>query len=49
MGAVASTNIVTDALVGCWDAGNRISYPGAGTTWTDVVGGNNGTLTNMDT
>ena len=49
MGAVASTNIVTDALVGCWDAGNRISYPGAGTTWTDVVGGYNGTLTNMDT
>ena len=38
MGAVASTNIVTDALVGCWDAGNRISYPGAGTTWTDVGG-----------
>ena len=44
-----SNNIVTDGLVACWDAGNRRSYPGAGTTWTDVVGGNEGTLENMDT
>ena len=49
MGLVHHPNVVTDGLVGCWDAGNRKSYPGAGTTWTDVVGGNNGTLTNMDT
>ena len=49
MGAVASTNVVTDGLVACWDAANRRSYPGAGTTWTDVVGGNEGTLENMDT
>ena len=47
MGAVASTNIVTDGLVGCWDAANKRSYPGAGTTWTDLVNGNNGTLENM--
>ena len=47
MGAVASTNIVTDGLIGCWDAANKRSYPGAGTTWTDLVNGNNGTLENM--
>ena len=46
MGAVASTNIITDGLIGCWDAGNRRSYPVTGTTWTDIVGGNNATLTN---
>ena len=47
--AAGSNNIVTDGLISCWDAGNRRSYPGAGTTWTDVVGGNEGTLENMDT
>jgi len=46
MGLVHHPNVVTDGLVGCWDAGNRRSYPGAGTTWTDLAGGNNGTLTN---
>ena len=41
--------IVTDGLVLCLDAGNTKSYPGSGTTWTDLSGqGNNGTLTNMD-
>ena len=39
-------NIVSDGIVACWDAGSRRSYPGTGTTWTDVVGGNNGTITN---
>jgi hypothetical protein len=39
--------IVTDGLVLRLDAGNRNSYPGSGTTWTDLSGnGNNGTLTN---
>ena len=47
--AAGSNNIVTDGLISCWDAGNRRSYPGTGTTWTDVVGGNEGTLENMDT
>jgi hypothetical protein len=38
-----------NGLVLCLDAGNRKSYPGSGTTWTDLSGrGNNGTLTNMD-
>jgi hypothetical protein len=39
--------IVTDGLVLCLDAGNTKSYPGSGTTWTDISrNGNNGTLTN---
>ena len=46
MGAVASTNIVTDGLIGCWDAGNRRSYPGTGTTLTDLAGSNSATLDN---
>ena len=47
MGLSHSPHIVTDGLVLCLDAANRRSYPGAGTTWTDLSGnGNNGTLTN---
>jgi len=39
--------IVTDGLVLCLDAGNAKSYPGSGTSWSDVSGeGNNGTLVN---
>jgi len=42
--------IVTDGLVLALDAGNTKSYPGSGTTWTDLSGnGNNGTLTNGPT
>lgn len=41
--------IVTDGLVFYVDAGNDNSYPGSGTTWSDLVGGNNGTLTNGPT
>jgi hypothetical protein len=42
--------IVTDGLVLNLDAGNRKSYPGAGTVWTDLSGnGNTGTLTNGPT
>ena len=43
--------IVTDGLVFYVDAGNSKSYDGVsgGTTWTDLVGGNDGTLTNMET
>ena len=29
---------VTDGLVGYWDANNGSSYPGSGTTWTDLSG-----------
>jgi len=49
MGLAHSPLIVTDGLVLLLDAGNTKSYPGSGTTWTDLSGqGNNGTLTNMD-
>ena len=44
-----SPSIVTDGLVLCLDAANNNSYPKSGTTWSDLVGANNGTLTNMDT
>jgi hypothetical protein len=41
--------IVTDGLVLHLDAGDSASYPGSGTTWTDLSGnGNNGTLVSMD-
>ena len=43
-----SPAIVTDGLVLCLDAANIRSYPKSGTTWSDLVGTNNGTLTNMD-
>ena len=47
MGVSYNPSIVTDGLVLCLDAGNRKSYPGSGTTWTDLSGrGNNGTLVN---
>lgn len=38
-----------NGLIFYLDAGNRKSYPGSGTTWTDLSNtANNGTLTNMD-
>ena len=43
-------NIVTDGLVLYLDAGIANSYPGSGTTWTDMTSGaNNGTLINGPT
>jgi len=45
----AGPKIVEDGLVFCVDAANKKSYPGAGTTWTDLTANkDNGTLTNMD-
>jgi hypothetical protein len=44
-----SSPIVTDGLVLYLDAGNVKSYPTTGTTWTDLVGVNNGVLTNGPT
>jgi hypothetical protein len=42
-----NSKISTDGLVLCLDAANPKSYPGTGTTWTDLSGnGNNGTLVN---
>jgi hypothetical protein len=43
-------NIITDGLVLLLDAANSKSYPGTGTTWTDLSrSGNNGTLINGPT
>ena len=36
-------------MVLCLDAANARSYPGTGTTWTDLKGSDNGTLTNGPT
>jgi len=45
MGVTYNPRIVTDGLVLALDAGNTKSYPGSGTTWTDLSGnGNNITL-----
>ena len=45
-----SPSLVTSGLVLCLDAGNSKSYPGSGTTWTDLSGrGNHGTLVNGPT
>jgi len=45
-----SPSIITSGLVLCLDAANRKSYPGSGTTWTDLSGrGNTGTLANGPT
>jgi len=47
MGVSYNTKIVTSGLVLALDAANRKSYPGSGTTWTDLSGrSNNGTLEN---
>jgi len=48
MGTGYNPRIVTENLVFCVDAANIRSYPKTGTTWTDLKGGNNGTLNNMD-
>jgi hypothetical protein len=45
-----SPKIVTDGLVLYLDAGNQLSYPGSGTTWTDLSRSQtNGTLVNGPT
>ena len=42
-----SPSIIAQNLSLCLDAANPKSYPGSGTTWTDLSGnGNNGTLVN---
>ena len=50
MGVNYNTSIVTSGLQLCLDAANTKSYPGSGTTWTDLSGNsNNGTLTGSPT
>jgi hypothetical protein len=47
MAIAYNTSIVRNGLVLHLDAANAKSYPGSGTTWTDLSGqGNNGTLVN---
>ena len=41
MASAAGPNIVTDGLILHLDAANTQSYPGSGTTWTDISGKNN--------
>ena len=48
MGFYRGPNIVTDGLVLALDAASERSYPGTGTTWTDLTGNqNNASLTNV--
>lgn len=50
MSAYGGPSIVSSGLVLNLDAGNLKSYPGSGTTWTDLSGNSNaGTLTNGPT
>ena len=42
-------NIIEDGLIFAVDAANKKSYPGSGTTWADLAGTSNGTLTNGPT
>ena len=44
--AETGNNIQTDGLVFYVDAAYKKSYPGSGTTWSDLVNSNDGTLTN---
>ena len=37
---------LSDGIIACWDAGGKRSYPGTGTTWYDMVGGNDADLDN---
>ena len=50
MGFFRGPNIVRDGLVLALDAASPRSYPGSGTTWSDLSGnGNDGTLLNSPT
>lgn len=49
MSAYAGPEVVSSGLVLSLDAGNIRSYPGSGTTWTDLVGSKTGTLINGPT
>ena len=49
MSVKSNTGVVTDGLVFYVDAANENSYPGSGTTWSDLVRGIDGTLYNTPT
>ena len=46
VGPVETPTLITQGLVFQVDAGNSASYAGSGTTWNDLSGSNQGTLTN---
>jgi hypothetical protein len=46
MAGTVAPNMVTDGLVLYLDAANTKSYPGSGTTWTDLVSSKNAILNN---
>jgi hypothetical protein len=46
---VGTSNIITNGMIFNLDASNPTSYSGTGTTWIDLVAGNNGTLVNGPT
>ena len=46
MGRAIGPDLITASLTDCWDAANRVSYPGAGTAWLDLADTNNCTLNN---
>ena len=48
-GFTGAPPIVTDGLVFAVDAANYESYPGSGTTWTDLAGSSNTSLDNGPT
>jgi len=48
MSVKSNIGVVTDGLVFYVDAGNDLSYSGSGGTWSDLVGGNDGSFSNMD-
>ncbi len=49
MASKSGPDIIEDGLVLCLDAASKRSYPKSGTTWSDLAGSNNGTLTNGPT
>ena len=48
MGITYNPKMVTDGLVLCLDAANQRSYPKSGTTCSDLIGGNDASMVNMD-
>jgi hypothetical protein len=49
MAFIHSPKLVTDGLIFSMDAANKLSYPGSGTSWYDMINNNVGTLTNGPT
>lgn len=49
MASSGGPDTISDGLVLALDAANKISYPGSGTSWYDLIGTTRGTLTNGPT